>query len=410
MNQLLYEVGGWLGFLSRPVVMLQFLSSAALALIYVLLVVPRLKGRRYRQMALGAMGLWLVLRLNGLLIERLGYPGGLVHYYAEVWGMWVLLAVARLLLLTRFPAKQVQLLYTRLVQPLFGLVVLVALVNQLGDVGDVAGIPLFSLFGTPLTSGGLALLLIVPYFLLVVSAFPMVWLGHLLQRLFHFSGGTRDAATLVMRYLLIGIGVLWLMHKVGLNTSAIAAIAGGLSVGIGFGIKEVFSNFISGLWLLFEGSVRPGSVLFIDGDPCEVRSLGLRAAVLWRNRDNAELVIPNQSFFTDTTTTYTGSDRLRRSEVQIGAAYRHDPSQVIALLEEVARSTSGVLPEPSPKAFLMGYGDSSINYSLRYWIEDPLSNLAIQSAVSQAVWKAFAAGGIEIPFPQRVITHAATKA
>jgi potassium efflux system protein len=193
------------------------------------------------------------------------------------------------------------------------------------------------------------------------------------------------------------------MHRIGLNTSAIAAIAGGLSVGIGFGIKEVFSNFISGLWLLFEGSVRPGSVLFIDGDPCEVRSLGLRAAVLWRDRDNAELVIPNQTFFTATTTTYTGSDRLRRSEMQIGVAYRHDPVKVIALLEEVARATAGVLGEPGPRAFLLGYGDSAINYSLRYWIDNPLGNVSIKSAVSQAVWHAFAAQGIEIPFPQRVV-------
>jgi small-conductance mechanosensitive channel len=193
------------------------------------------------------------------------------------------------------------------------------------------------------------------------------------------------------------------MHRVGLNTSAIAAIAGGLSVGIGFGVKEVFSNFISGLWLLFEGSVRPGSVLFIDGDPCEVRSLGLRAAVLWRNRDNAELLIPNQTFFTATTTTYTGSDSLRRSAVEIGAAYRHDPVVVIALLEEVARATAGVRLDPAPRAFLVGYGESSIDYSLRYWIDDPLGNLSIQSAVSQAVWHAFSANGIEMPFPQRVI-------
>ena len=134
-----------------------------------------------------------------------------------------------------------------------------------------------------------------------------------------------------------------------------------------------------------------------------MRSLGLRAAVLWRNRDNAELVIPNQTFFTATTTTYTGSDSLRRSAVEIGAAYRHDPVVVIALLEEVARATAGVRVEPAPRAFLVGYGESSIDYSLCYWIDDPLGNLSIQSAVSQAIWHAFSANGIEIPFPQRVI-------
>ena len=403
MNQLLYEIVGWLGFLSRPVVLLQCLTTAGFALAYALWVRPRLKDRRYRVSVLGALGLWCVLRLNGLVIERLGFPGDLATYFAQVWGAWVLLAVIRLLLLTRCPAKQIQLLYSRIIQPLFVLFVAGSLVNQLASLRDVAQIPLFPLFGSPLTTSNLFLLLTIPYFLVAFSAIPLVWLGHLLQRLFHFSNGTRAAGTLVLRYLLVAVGVLWLMHRVGLNTSAIAAIAGGLSVGIGFGIKEVFSNFISGLWLLFEGSVRPGSVLFIDGDPCEVRSLGLRAAVLWRNRDNAELVIPNQTFFTATTTTYTGSDSLRRSAVEIGAAYRHDPVVVIALLEEVARATAGVRVEPAPRAFLVGYGESSIDYSLRYWIDDPLGNLSIQSAVSQAIWHAFSANGIEIPFPQRVI-------
>ena len=403
MNQLLYEIVGWLGFLSRPVVLVQCLTTAGFALAYALWLRPRLKARRYRVSVLAALALWCVLRLNGLVIERLGYPGDLATYFAQVWGAWVLLAVIRLLLLTRCPAKQIQLLYSRIIQPLFVLFVAGSLVNQLASLRDVAQIPLFPLFGSPLTTSNLFLLLTIPYFLVAFSAIPLVWLGHLLQRLFHFSNGTRAAGTLVLRYLLVAVGVLWLMHRVGLNTSAIAAIAGGLSVGIGFGIKEVFSNFISGLWLLFEGSVRPGSVLFIDGDPCEVRSLGLRAAVLWRGRDNAELVIPNQTFFTATTTTYTGSDSLRRCALEIGAAYRHDPAEVIAVLEKVARATDGVLAQPEPRAFLMSYGDSSINYSLRYWIDDPLGSLSVQSALGQAIWQAFAAGGIEIPFPQRVL-------
>ncbi|WP_369820027.1 hypothetical protein [Synechococcus sp. 1G10] len=95
--------------------------------------------------------------------------------------------------------------------------------------------------------------------------------------------------------------------------------------------------------MLFEGSVRSGEILFIDGDPCEVRSLGLRAAVLWRYRDSGELVIPNHDLFTTTTTTYTGSDRLRRSQVEVSAAYRHNPDTVIQLLEAVASSTAPVL-------------------------------------------------------------------
>ena len=172
----------------------------------------------------------------------------------------------------------------------------------------------------------------------------------LLERLMGMTAANRKVFELILRYLLIGLGVLWLGNQIGLNGTAVAAIAGGLSVGLGFGIKEVFSNFVSGIWLLFEGSVRPGEILLFQGDPVEVRRLGLRAATLWRNRDNVELVVPNQIFFTDTTTTYTGTDSTRRSEVLVGAAYRHDPDQVIALLEQVANANSRVLAQPAPKA------------------------------------------------------------
>lgn len=142
----------------------------------------------------------------------------------------------------------------------------------------------------------------------------------------------------------------------------------------------------------------------VDNDPCEVRKLGLRATLLWRDRDNAELLIPNQMFFTAQATSYTATDRLRRSEIRIGAAYRHDPRQVLQLLEETALNVPRVLKTPAPRALQVKYGDSAIEYSLRYWIADPMSNIGIVSEVNQAIWTAFKREGIEIPFPQQVNT------
>jgi small-conductance mechanosensitive channel len=140
----------------------------------------------------------------------------------------------------------------------------------------------------------------------------------------------------------------------------------------------------------------------LDGDPCEVRSLGLRATLLWRDRDNAELLIPNQTFFTQAATSYTASDRMRRSQVSIGAAYHHNPVEVIALLEATALEVARVLPEPAPKALLLNYGDSAINYCLRFWISNPMENVGICSEVNQAIWQAFRDNSIEMPFPQHV--------
>jgi small-conductance mechanosensitive channel len=140
----------------------------------------------------------------------------------------------------------------------------------------------------------------------------------------------------------------------------------------------------------------------IDGDPCEVRKLGLRATLLWRDRDNAELLIPNQTFFTSSATTYTASDRMRRSQVSVGAAYHHDPADVIALLEATALQVPRVLQHPAPKGLLLSYGDSAINYALRFWIANPMDNVGICSEVNQAIWTAFKQHNIEIPFPQQV--------
>jgi len=163
---------------------------------------------------------------------------------------------------------------------------------------------------------------------------------------------------------------------------------------------------VSGLWLLFEGSVRPGDVLVVDGDVCQVRKLGLRATTLWRDGDNAELVVPNQTFFTATATTYTGSDDRRRGQVLIGTDYRHDPEEVIGLLEGIAREHPRVLADPPPRAFLLNYGDSSIDFALRYWIADPMTNLSIGSEIRRRIWHVFKQHGIEIPFPQRVLHQA----
>ncbi|MCT0212214.1 MULTISPECIES: mechanosensitive ion channel family protein [unclassified Synechococcus] len=403
MDKLLIEISGWLGYLGRPLVLLQGLMIAALMLGYRWGIQPRLAARAPVVRLLGTLGLLLALRLGAQLLQVLGQPSGLVEYTVRIYAIWQVLIAGRVLLTQRFGATPIDRLYGRIIKPIFLLFLAGSLVNQFDSLEDFADIPLFPLFNEPLTTGGIVLLFSIPYFLVVLSEFPVTWLGSLLQRLLGFSRGTREAIQIACRYLLVGGGFLWVLHRIGLNANAIAAVAGGLSVGLGFGVKEVFSNFISGLWLLFEGSVGPGEILFIDGDPCEVRSLGMRAAVLWRDRDNAELVVPNQDFFTKTTTTYTGSDRMRRSQVDVSAAYQHDPELVIRLLEQVALASPRVLPQPAPKALLLSYGDSGINYALRYWIANPMDNAGIKSEVSTAVWHAFASEGIEIPFPQRVV-------
>jgi len=223
---------------------------------------------------------------------------------------------------------------------------------------------------------------------------PAIWLGFLAQRGLDLSYGGHRALSLVIRYVLVTLGFIWALQRLGINQTGVLAVAGGLSVGLGFGIKEVFSNFISGLWLLFEGSVRPGEVLMVDGEACEVRRLGLRAATLWRGSDNAELVVPNQTFFTHTTTTYTRSDRMRRCRLEIQAAASWPPEQILALLVEIAAAEPELLAQPPAAARLVEFGPELNRYGLSFTIADPLKASRITARLLLAIWKCFAARGI----------------
>jgi len=406
MTQLFYEIGGWIGLLGRGSVLLQVLVSVALLLGY----------RAWRFRGRGALSPWravlaklvlaALLSLVSLLLPKLGLPGGLVGLIGQLTAIWTALSALRLLLRRVVDGEEVDAYWQRAVLPLFLVLLVGGLIHRIDGLEAVGGVPLLKLFDKNLTLANLLLLLGLPYFLVVLSQLPVLLLGNLLGRLIGMEPGNRKALELILRYLLIGVGTIWLADRIGLNSTAIAAIAGGLSVGLGFGVKEVFSNFVSGLWLLFEGSVHPGDVLSHEGDICQVRKLGLRATTLWRDSDNAELLVPNQTFFTSTATTYTLNDDRRRGQILIGAGYQHDPEQVIAVLEEVARANPRVLADPPPKVFVMDYGASSIDYSLRFSMADPMTNLGISSELRRAIWHAFQEHGIEIPFPQRVVHQA----
>jgi small-conductance mechanosensitive channel len=400
MRQLLLEVFGWLGYLERPEVLLQ------LVLVVGLMLGTRLARRRrlipgWPSLAYAPLGLG-VLGVVTLALAAFGQPYGLCRQLGIIWLGWYGLHLLHPLLLRWLPEERVHQLESRLLRPGFLLVSALALIKEVDSVNDLAVTRLGDVFGVSISTGELFKAVVVIYLVLVGCGPPAAALAWLVQRAVGLSDGSRKAMELMLRYAVVGIGLVAVAVQLGLNTTALIAVAGGLSVGLGFGIKEVFSNFVSGIWLLFEGSVRPGEVLMLDGDPCEVRHLGLRATLLWRDRDNAELLIPNQTFFTEAATTYTASDRMRRSQVSVGAAYHHEPAEVIALLEATAQQVPRVLANPAPKALLLSYGDSAINYALRFWIANPMDNVGICSEVNQAIWHAFKAHNIEIPFPQQV--------
>ena len=406
MDELLREVVGWLGYLSRWPVVAQLL---AVPLVWLLVgLVPRrlppgrggsgVVGHRswqrgLRLLALG--GLAALLRLSGQPAALLAILTGLIA------GWWALELVPRLLAPHVAP-HALEVLITRLLRPLYLVIALLLLVRLVDNPAVLGLIPVGNWVGSAVNLGSLLGALLLLYVLVMGMEPPTAALAWLAQRFLGISDGSRRAMAVILHYAVVAMGMLWILERLGVNRTALVAVAGGLSVGVGFGIKEVVSNFISGLWLLIEGSVRPGDVLIIDGEACQVRRLGPRAATLWRDRDNAELLIPNQTFFTNATTTYTHTDCLRRCQVLVGAGFQHPPADVIGLLERTALSVDGVLQRPEPRAFLLNYGDSAIQYVVRFWIASALDNLSTSSAVQQAIWQAFKEQAIEIPYPHQV--------
>jgi potassium efflux system protein len=394
MNPVLLQGLGWLGFLNRPFVLEQLLGAG---LVFGLLALLRRRQPWLRKASR------LQLLLLGILIATVAVAGlgrrhGLLLLATQILAAFGAMRLLEELVLKRvLSAQAFHELVSRFLRPAFCLSVLLVLLDAVASLRDLASISLGTWFGSEIQLGTLFNVLVVLYFVVSVSPLPAQGVGWLAKRSLGISDGSQRAFSTLLRYAVIGLGVLWALARLGIDRTGLLAVAGGLSVGLGFGVKEVFSNFISGLWLLMEGSVRPGEVLIHDGDACEVRRLDLRAATLLRASDNAELVVPNQSFFTATTTTYTRSDRMRRCSFEVSAPSSWTPDQIIALLEELALTHPQVLHEPAPRAILMGFSPTSHNYKLSFSILDPLQANTITSEVKLALWRRFDQEGLLAP-------------
>lgn len=400
MNPFLIEPLAWLALLSRPPVLLQLLLMGLS-----LLAVAQFRQRspRLRLLPWG-IPLLPALALLGAALAQVGQRWGLVRLGGEIVLAWLALRLLESQVLARLlPTEPRAVLESRIVRPVFLVGSALVVLDALDSLQTMAELPLGVWLGSPIQLGQLFVVTSMLYLLVVGSALPATWLSWLAQRGLRLSDGGRRALELVIRYVVAALGILWALNALGINQTGLLAVAGGLSVGLGFGVKEVFSNFISGLWLLFEGSVRPGEVLMLDGEACEVRRLGLRAATLWRGSDNAELVVPNQTFFTHTTITFTRSDRMRRCRIEIQAAAGWPPERIIELLIEIARSQVEVLAQPPPYGRLIDFGEEMNRYGLSFSIADPLQASRITAAVLLEAWKNFDARGIlTVPAPPEV--------
>jgi small-conductance mechanosensitive channel len=250
-------------------------------------------------------------------------------------------------------------------------------------------------------------LYMVTSFVLSIALLSLValWLTNGIQALLRRSDSLDESFKLVLsklaRFLLLMLAVVVAMVTAGIDLTALAVFGGALGVGLGLGLQRIVSNFVSGIILAFEESVRPGDVVSVGNTFGVVQGLHARYIEV-RDRDGKDILIPNETLLTSEIVSWSHGDKNVRFRLPVQISYQNDPETAMAIMEQAARATERVLADPAPVARLMGFGDNGINLELRLWVNDPENGVNnVRSDTYVRIWHAFRAEGISIPYPQR---------
>lgn len=204
--------------------------------------------------------------------------------------------------------------------------------------------------------------------------------------------------------LIYGIALVLGMRSLGIDLTGLAVLSGAIGVGLGFGLQKVVSNLVSGLILLLDKSIKPGDVISLGDTFGWIDALGARYVSVV-TRDGKEYLIPNEDLITGQVVNWSHTNDFVRLDIFFGTAYGDDPHLVRRIAVAAAKSVDRVLQDRPPVCHIVGFGDSSVDYILRFWITDPTGGLTnIRGNVYLALWDAFKENGVSIPFPQREVT------
>lgn len=212
--------------------------------------------------------------------------------------------------------------------------------------------------------------------------------------------GLRYAIATVSRYVVFVLGGVLVLKNLGVGWSNVQWLVAAVSVGLGFGLQEIFGNFVSGLILLFERPVRVGDMVTVDTTIGTVNRIEMRATTIM-DLDRKEVIIPNKELITGRLVNWSLHDTIVRLVIPVGVAYGSDTATVGRLLAETAKQSASVLETPKPMVFFCGFGDSSLDFELRVFIVNSDVLASTRHELLMSIDQKFRAAGIEIPFPQR---------
>lgn len=277
--------------------------------------------------------------------------------------------------------------------PALGIVNEIILWDGIRDINGVA-----TSTGISLWDFSVALLLIVGGFVIARNIAGLLELV-VFDRVTLVSG-TRYAVTSIAKYILVSVGIVAGLSRLGLDWSSMQWVVAALGVGLGFGLQEIVANFVSGLIILFERPIRVGDIVTIGELDGTVTSIQIRATRI-TDFDNREVLLPNKSIITENVTNWTLNDQVTRIILRVGVAYGSDIDFVRDLILDAVSSHPDTLPTPAPAVFFMAHGDSSLEFEARVFVATPNMRLPTTHDLNRSINLTLAKHGVEIPFPQR---------
>lgn len=209
-----------------------------------------------------------------------------------------------------------------------------------------------------------------------------------------------NALVLILHYVILFFGSLIILQSAGLDLSALTVLAGAIGIGLGFGLQNITSNFISGIIILFERPIKIGDRVETGETMGQVMSIGFRSTTILTN-DNISIIVPNSDFVSNKVTNWSHTDDIVRLRIPIGVSYNSDPKKVVEVLENAIEDLPGVFSERGLDVILDNFGNSSINFIVRVWTKDFSKRPgAMRHLINMAIWDALKKEKIEIPFPQ----------
>jgi len=258
---------------------------------------------------------------------------------------------------------------------------------------------LFNVGNTPVTVGTLISSLLI----ILVSASLARLLRRLVENAMTRSGARREtagSAAGMVYYIVLIVGIGVALNTSGIQLATLFAAGAIFAVGVGFAMQSIAQNFVAGVILITERSIKPGDMLEVEGTLVKVMEMGIRSCVA-RTRDGEDLIIPNSTLIQTTVKSYTLRESTYRVRIPVGVTYSSDMALVREVLLEAARAVSEKWSSPrDPIALMTEFGSSSVNFDVGLWITDPWERRVAASDLYFSVWNHFQARGIVIAFPQ----------